>query len=117
PSRARRQRVLLRAARGARLPAAREGASAMSAPLLFEIGVEELPASFVAGALEAMPELAKALLAQARLAHGDVRALGTPRRLALLVDDLADRQADLSEKVLGPPKAAAFEPDGTPKKA
>ena len=89
----------------------------MSAPLLFEIGVEELPASFVAGALEAMPELAKALLAQARLAHGDVRALGTPRRLALLVDDLADRQADLSEKVLGPPKAAAFEPDGTPKKA
>lgn len=89
----------------------------MSAPLLFEIGVEELPASFVAGALEAMPELARNLLAQARLAHGEIRAVGTPRRLALLVDALADRQADLSETVLGPPKSAAFEDDGTPKKA
>ncbi len=85
--------------------------------LVFEIGVEELPASFVAGALDAMPVLAKELLALARLGHGDIRALGTPRRLTLIVDALEARQADLSEKVFGPPQAAAFEADGTPKKA
>lgn len=89
----------------------------MSAPLAFEIGVEELPASFVTGALEAMPALARQLLAHARLAHGAVHAYGTPRRLALFVEDLADRQPDLSEKVLGPPKAAAFDERGAPKQA
>ena len=87
------------------------------ARLLLEIGVEELPASFVAGALAAMPGLAEAGLRHARLSHGAIRALGTPRRLALLVEDLAEHSADVSEKVMGPPKAAAFEPDGTPKKA
>ncbi|HJL20339.1 MAG TPA: glycine--tRNA ligase subunit beta [Sandaracinaceae bacterium LLY-WYZ-13_1] len=89
----------------------------MSRPLLLEIGVEELPASFVSTALEAMPRLATDAFARARLAHGEVRALGTPRRLTLVVEWLADRQEDLSEKVVGPPKAAAFAEDGTPKKA
>lgn len=88
-----------------------------AATFLLEIGVEELPSSFVASALGAMPELFAAELGHARLAHGAVRALGTPRRLALVVEDLAARQADLAEKVAGPPKAAAFEDDGTPKKA
>ena len=89
----------------------------MSATFLLEIGVEELPSSFVASALDAMPGLLERELEGARLAHGEVTALGTPRRLSLLVEELADRQADLSEKVSGPPKGAAFEADGTPKKA
>ncbi|MBZ0120403.1 MAG: glycine--tRNA ligase subunit beta, partial [Sandaracinaceae bacterium] len=85
--------------------------------LLLEIGVEELPASFVRNALAAMPELARKLFESERLSHGAIRALGTPRRLALLVEDLAERQTDLSEQVLGPPKAAAFDESGKPKKA
>jgi glycyl-tRNA synthetase beta chain len=89
----------------------------MSAPLVFEIGVEELPASFVTGALDALPGIARELLAHARLAHGAVYAHGTPRRLTLLVEELSDRQPDLSEKVLGPPRAAAFDESGAPKKA
>ncbi len=89
----------------------------MSRPLLMEIGVEELPASYVAAALAALPDLVRPALEAARLSHGEVRAYGTPRRLTVYVDDLADRQADLEETVLGPPKAAAFEADGTPKKA
>ncbi|MCB9591377.1 MAG: glycine--tRNA ligase subunit beta [Sandaracinaceae bacterium] len=83
---------------------------------LLEIGVEELPSSFVASALGAMPALFGAELDNARIDHGAIRALGTPRRLTLLVEGLAERQADLAEKVSGPPKAAAFEEDGTPKK-
>ncbi|MFP6685012.1 MAG: glycine--tRNA ligase subunit beta, partial [Polyangiaceae bacterium] len=56
--------------------------------LLFEIGCEELPSSFVDGALSALPGLVHKALAELRLAHGPVRALGTPRRLTLIVEGL-----------------------------
>ena len=84
--------------------------------LLLEIGVEELPASFVDAALAALPDLTKAKLAELRLAHGSIRALGTPRRLAVLVEGLATRQDDVDEEVTGPPETAAFK-DGQPTKA
>jgi glycyl-tRNA synthetase beta chain len=84
--------------------------------LLLEIGVEELPASFVDAALVALPDLAVARLTDARLAHMDVRAVGTPRRLAVIVHGIAERQADLDEEVTGPPETAAFK-DGRPTKA
>src|SRR5580704_14494975 len=87
-----------------------------TASLLLEIGTEELPASYVDAALAALPEIVRKKLADARLAHGDVRALGTPRRLAVIVEGLATRQLDLDEEVVGPPEAAAFK-DGKPTKA
>jgi glycyl-tRNA synthetase beta chain len=89
---------------------------AVTRDLLIEIGCEELPASFVNAALAAMPELVTSALDAARLPHGAARALGTPRRLAVLVSGVADRTPDVEEEVLGPPKAAAFEDDGRPKK-
>jgi glycyl-tRNA synthetase beta chain len=76
--------------------------------LLFEIGCEELPASFVAAALNALPGLVDKKLTELRLGHGEVRALGTPRRLAVIVARLDERQADLEEQVMGPPVSAAF---------
>jgi glycyl-tRNA synthetase beta chain len=85
-------------------------------PLLLEIGVEELPATFVESALAALPGLVTAKLTELRLAHGAVRALGTPRRLAVLVDGVATRQTDVDELVVGPPESAAFK-DGQPTKA
>ncbi|HZU84035.1 MAG TPA: glycine--tRNA ligase subunit beta [Polyangiaceae bacterium] len=85
-------------------------------PLLLEIGTEELPSSFVDGALAALPKITADELAQARLSHGELRALGTPRRLAVLVRDVAVRQLDLDEEVIGPPETAAFK-DGRPTKA
>ncbi|HSN98810.1 MAG TPA: glycine--tRNA ligase subunit beta [Candidatus Nanopelagicales bacterium] len=84
--------------------------------LLLEIGVEELPASFVDAALRALPDLAQKRLSDLRLTHGDVRALGTPRRLALIVRGLAARQPDLEEEVTGPPVKAAYK-DGVPTRA
>ncbi len=45
-----------------------------------------------------------------------MKAYGTPRRLALVVDALADAQLDLDEEVTGPPEGAAFK-DGKPTKA
>lgn len=85
--------------------------------LLLEIGVEELPASFVEAALRALPELVKKKLAVLRLAHGAVTAMGTPRRLALRIDGLALAQPDLEEELTGPPAGAAFDKEGKPTKA
>ncbi len=56
---------------------------APSLPLLLEIGAEELPSSFVDAALTALPRIVADELAKVRLSHGDVRALGTPRRLSV----------------------------------
>jgi glycyl-tRNA synthetase beta chain len=89
----------------------------MSRDLLLEIGSEEIPAKFLARALADLPAQVTARLAAARLSHGDVRALGTPRRIAVIVRDLAGAQPDLRERVFGPPVAAAFAADGTPTKA
>jgi glycyl-tRNA synthetase beta chain len=89
---------------------------AASLPLLLEIGVEELPSSFVDAALAALPKIVADELAKARLSHGGVRALGTPRRLAVVVRDVATQQLDLDEEVIGPPETAAFK-EGKPTKA
>ena len=71
--------------------------------LLFEIGVEELPSSFVASALQALPALATKRFKELRLGHRPPRVFGTPRRLTLVVEELADRQTDVSEELTGPP--------------
>jgi len=84
------------------------------ADLLFEIGAEEIPAGFVPPALEQLErDLAKALL-DARLPHGEVRAVGTPRRLAVWARDVAPRQADARTEAFGPPVAQAFDAEGKP---
>ena len=84
--------------------------------LLFEIGCEELPASYVDGALKALVPMVQKRFAELRLSHGEVRAVGTPRRLALLIDGVATTQTDLEEEVMGPPAKIAFK-DGVPTRA
>ena len=75
--------------------------------LLIEIGTEELPAGQLDGLAGQLAEgLAEGLRA-ARLTHGRVRPLHSPRRLACLVPGLAARQADSEERRLGPPLASA----------
>ena len=91
----------------------------MSAEFLLEIGTEELPSSFVRHALRSMHEAAVELIGQARLDTDalTVHPMGTPRRLALRIRGLAERQPDRNETVMGPPWSAAFDADGSPKKA
>jgi glycyl-tRNA synthetase beta chain len=91
----------------------------MSSEFLLEIGTEELPASFVTYALRSMKTSAEELVGQARLGTEsfEVDTLGTPRRLAVRLHGLAERQPDRDETVMGPPWGAAFEADGSPKKA
>lgn len=87
------------------------------ADLLYEIGVEEIPAPAVLPALTQLERFVTAALAEARLEHGEVRTWGTPRRLAIMVADVALHQPDLEQEVKGPPAAAAFDADGNPTKA
>ena len=82
--------------------------------LLFELGTEEMPA------LEA-PRLGTALRAgveealdSLRVMHGTVDLYYTPRRIALVIHDLASRQEDRTEEVKGPPAAVAFDSSGNP---
>jgi glycyl-tRNA synthetase beta chain len=89
----------------------------VAADLLFEIGCEEIPAKMVARALAELPATLDGKLATIRLAHKGVRALGTPRRIAVIVKQLAERQPDLQEEVVGPPVSAAFAADGSLTKA
>ncbi len=82
--------------------------------LFLEIGAEEIPAGFVPPALEQLErDLAKAL-DDARLAHGEVKAAGTPRRLAVWARDVAPKQPDAQSQALGPPVAHAFDAEGKP---
>ncbi|MBX3160737.1 MAG: glycine--tRNA ligase subunit beta [Deltaproteobacteria bacterium] len=89
----------------------------MPADLLFEIGCEEIPAKMLARALVELPDLVGKRLDDRRLARGAVTVHGTPRRLAVIVAGLAERQPDIHEEVVGPPASAAFGPDGAPTKA
>ncbi|MGB8932740.1 MAG: glycine--tRNA ligase subunit beta [Anaeromyxobacteraceae bacterium] len=84
------------------------------ADLILEIGAEEIPAGFVPSALEQLrSDLTKAL-GEARLAHGEVTALGTPRRLFVCARGVAAKALDAKTEALGPPVAQAFGADGKP---
>ncbi len=81
--------------------------------LLLEIGTEAIPAGYVAPALAALEDSARAGLAELRLGTQSVRAVGTAKRLVLEVRGLAARQEDLTREVTGPRADAAFR-DGKP---
>ena len=82
--------------------------------LLLEIGTEELPPKALRGLSEAVELEFRAQLEKAGLAHGEVLRFATPRRLALLVRDLAEKQADRKIERLGPAISAAFDAEGNP---
>ncbi len=89
------------------------------ADLLLEIGVEELPA----GAAVPMSESFGSGVHDALLDSGFVtkacnyQVYSTPRRIAVLVSQVADRQEDSETERKGPSVSAGFNEDGTPTKA
>ncbi|MGE5371661.1 MAG: glycine--tRNA ligase subunit beta [Solirubrobacterales bacterium] len=89
----------------------------MAKDLLFEIGVEEMPAGYMPRALEDLAAIAADKLTIARLAYTGIRTLGTPRRLALMIDNLAEGQEDHLREVRGPRRDKGYGPDGAPTQA
>lgn len=86
----------------------------MTRDLLLEIGTEEIPARFLMPALKELAEKGRQRLQENRLSFGEVRTLGTPRRLALYITEVAEKQEDLVEEVRGPAVKVAYKEDGTP---
>ena len=82
--------------------------------LLLEIGAEEIPAGYIAPALEAIASNLLKKMSAARIEYGDVKTFGTPRRLAVMVEGVAAKQPTVSKDVLGPPTKVAFDADGQP---
>jgi glycyl-tRNA synthetase len=85
--------------------------------LLFEIGVEELPAADSASARRQLSEKLAAALKEARLGCKQVSVYGTPRRVAAVVRGLAPVQENVEVVVKGPPVSKAYQPDGSPTQA
>jgi len=89
----------------------------MGKELLLEIGTEEIPAAFLPKALRDMEEIARRELAANRIFHGEIRTMGTPRRLFLAAEEVAERQEDQVTEKLGPARRVAFDEQGNPSRA
>ncbi len=85
--------------------------------LLFEIGTEEIPAGYLDPALAQLETLFQRKATELKIGYGAIRVVGTPRRLALIVRDVVERQEDSREELLGPSKKAAFDAEGKMTKA
>jgi glycyl-tRNA synthetase beta chain len=85
--------------------------------LFLEIGTEEIPAGFARQALADLARLLAEELDRLRLAHGPVRTLGTPRRLAAVAENVAERQEDRIQEIQGPPVRVARDASGKLTKA
>ncbi|SIS36829.1 glycine--tRNA ligase subunit beta [Salimicrobium flavidum] len=89
----------------------------MSNQALFEIGLEELPARFIGDAETQLEKRTKEWLEQNRLPVERVSIYSTPRRLAVLIEGLPDKQQDIEEKAKGPAKHIALDEEGEWSKA
>src|SRR4030066_173602 len=85
--------------------------------LLLEIGTEEIPAGFVPQALLDLEKLVRKEMESNRIGFGETKTLGTPRRLTVVVESVAEKQKDLEVKKVGPAKQAAFDGSGNATKA
>ena len=85
--------------------------------LLLEIGCEEIPARFMPRGLKELRETAGKILQENRLAYREIFTYGTPRRLVLLVKELAENKPHQEEKIKGPSKEVSFDQEGKPTKA
>ena len=87
----------------------------MDRELLIEIGVEELPASWMPGLTRQLAQRLEERLRNLRIAPGaPIESFSTPRRLTARVAGIAERQDDLDETITGPPASAAFDKQGQP---
>jgi len=82
--------------------------------LVFEIGTEEMPSAAVYSGIKQLSENARKLMEENRLSYKEIKTMGTPRRLVLLISALSERQDDLVKEVRGPAKKAAYSDDGKP---
>ena len=84
---------------------------------LFEIGTEEMPSAPLMNAAKQLDKLVSQALDASGLAHGEIRIVSSPRRLAAIVADVATETEAVHEVKRGPAVNIAFGEDGAPSKA
>lgn len=89
----------------------------MGLDFLLEIGTEEIPASLVDLGMNQLKGIAKNLITGNRLTFTELKTMGTPRRLVLLVKDLSEKQDECTEEIKGPAVKVAFDEKGKPSQA
>jgi glycyl-tRNA synthetase len=87
------------------------------APLVFEIGVEEMPPHECGNSVAAVRDALTSALAGTRLPHGPITVDATPRRVVATVADVAAREEDFRRTVKGPKVSAAYDAEGNLTKA
>ncbi|WP_449537012.1 glycine--tRNA ligase subunit beta [Ferdinandcohnia sp. Marseille-Q9671] len=85
--------------------------------LLIEIGLEEMPARFVTDAMNQLSDKVTNWLLEHNVAFEQVDPFSTPRRLAVLVHNVAEKQEDIELEAKGPAKKIALDQDGNWTKA
>ena len=83
---------------------------------LFEIGLEELPARYVNSSEKELEKLISEKLKEERIGYKSLKSYSTPRRLAVLIGGLTEKQEELHKKSLGPSVEVSFK-DGKLTKA
>lgn len=89
----------------------------MAKDFLLEIGTEEIPAKFAPGVLAQLQEQVQKRLQELRLEFVRLNVYTTPRRFAVLIQGLSEKQTDFTAEVKGPAVKAAYDADGNPTKA
>ncbi|ORN06149.1 Glycine--tRNA ligase beta subunit [Lentilactobacillus parabuchneri] len=89
----------------------------MANNFLLEIGLEEIPAHVVTPSIIQLKKRAADFLKEHRISFDQIKTFSTPRRLALYITGLADKQPDIDESVKGPAKKIAQDKDGNWTKA
>lgn len=89
----------------------------MTKNLLLEVGLEEIPAHIVKPSSLELVQRMKQFLDDNRLSYGEVLPFSTPRRLAVIVKDLSEKQLDVEESAKGPAKKIALDAEGNWSKA
>ncbi len=89
----------------------------MACDFLLEIGTEEIPASYIQPALDAMATMLSKFFSAQRIDHGIIQTMATPRRLAWVIKDVAEKQEAQTVEITGPPKDVAFDEAGKPTQA
>lgn len=83
----------------------------MTKDYLFEIGTEEMPAHVVSHSVKQLAERTEKFLKENGLKFKNVKTFSTPRRLTILVEELAEKQDDIDEIKKGPAKKIALDKD------
>lgn len=84
---------------------------------LLEIGTEELPYRFIPQAVDQLKAGFEKFFEENKLEYKEIDVLATPRRLAVIVDELAQKQADEEKTLKGPIKNVAYDENGNLSKA